>query len=205
LTLNPSHHPVPEILETPRFILRRQHPSDNALDYEAVMDSSALLHEWSHSNWPTEDFTLSDNAEDLAGHIEDFENNLAYGFSIFTPCQTRLLGSLYLEPVAPFIDDYQVNPAVLTQLKDFDVRVEYWLRRGTTERFEIDFLNTIIGWLKDDWWFANPVFGARRDMALRRTRYHQVGLIPAAVLTSHDGTRQFHFYARPFANASNPT
>lgn len=205
MTLNPSHYPVPEILETSQFVLRRQQPSDNALDYEAVMDSRALLQEWSHSEWPTEDFTLSDNAEDLAGHIEDFEADLAYGFSIFTPCQTRLLGSLYLEPVAPFIDEYQVNPADLTQLKECDVRVEYWLRRGTDERFEIDFLNAVTGWLKHDWWFANPVFGARRDMVQRRKRYLQVGMIPAAVLTSHDGTRQFHFYARSFADASNPT
>lgn len=197
MTLNPAHRPVPERFDALGFVLRRQQRSDNALDYRAVMDSRLLLRIWSDSSWPEDDFTLEQNAEDLAGHISDFDQHEAYGFSIFTPSQDRLLGSLYLESVAPFLEGYQADDVTRARLGQYDVRVEYWLRRGIDEAFELTFLTEIMGWLEHSWWFSRAAFGSRRGMLVRRDCYQKAGLVSAVTLHSHDGARQFHFHARP--------
>ena len=149
MTLNPGRNPAPATLVTPGRWRCSQRPGDNPKDYDAVMASKALLRTWSDSVWPEDDFGLQQNALDLAGHIDDFEHDLAYGFSIFTPDESRLIGSLYLDPVAPFMDDYAVDEATAARLSGFDVRLEYWLRRGTGRAFEETFVWSVLAWLKD--------------------------------------------------------
>lgn len=195
MTLNPERNPVPTTLVTSGFRLHRQRPSDNPKDYDAVMASKALLRTWSDSPWPEDDFSLQQNAEDLAGHIEDFEHDLAYGFSIFTPNESRLIGSLYLDPVAPFIDDYAVDEATATRLSEFDVRLEYWLRHDAESTFEETFVRAVLAWLEDAWWFQRPVFGSRRAMTARRALYEALGLKEVAVLMHKVEPRRFHFHA----------
>ena len=195
MTLNPERNPVPITLVSPGFRLHRQRPSDNLRDYDAVMASKALLRTWSDSSWPEDDFSLQQNAEDLAGHIEDFGRDLAYGFSIFTPDESRLIGSLYLDPVAPFIDDYAVDEATAARLLEFDVRLEYWLRRGTGRAFEETFVRAVLAWLGHAWWFQRPIFGSRRAMKARRELYETLGLKEVAVLNHRDEPRRFHFHA----------
>ncbi len=195
MTRNPERNPVPVTLVTPSFRLHRQRPGDNLKDYDAVMASKALLRTWSDSPWPEDDFSLQQNAEDLAGHIEDFGRDLAYGFSIFTPDESRLIGSLYLDPVAPFLDDYAVDETTAARLLGFDVRLEYWLRRGTKRDFEEDFVREVLVWLKDAWWFHCPVFGSRRAMTARRALYEALGLKEVAVLMHKVEPRRFHFHA----------
>lgn len=78
MSLKGQQRPVPIRFETPGFVLHRQRLSDNDKDHEAVMDSKEVLREWSGSSWPEDDFTPEGNAEDLAGHIDDYEKDLAY-------------------------------------------------------------------------------------------------------------------------------
>jgi RimJ/RimL family protein N-acetyltransferase len=194
MNLNPKHHPVPESLQTPNFVIRHQQPSDNAPDYEAVMDSKELLREWSDSPWPKDDFTLEQNAEDIAEHIEEHAHDLSYGFSIFTPDYSRLLGSLYLNPLEPLLEHYPADPQMLATLRTFDIRVEYWLRRGTAVELEKAFVQEVMTWLRCDWWFTNPVFGSRKGMTERRKLYSELGMVEVAALWNQDKTRRFHFH-----------
>ena len=195
MKLNPERNPVPITLVTPSFRLHRQRPGDNLKDYGAVMASKALLRTWSDSSWPEDDFSLQHNAEDLAGHIEDFGRDLAYGFSLFTADESRLIGSLYLDPVAPFIDDYAVDEVTAARLSEFDVRLEYWLRRGMGHAFEETFVRAVLAWLENTWWFQRPVFGSRRAMRARRALYEALGLKEVAVLMHKVEPRRFHFHA----------
>lgn len=194
MSLNPNRLPVPELLQTPNFVIRRQQPSDNALDYEAVMDSKELLREWSDSPWPEDDFSAEQNAEDIAGHIEDHAQDLSYGFSVFTPDYGRLLGSLYLNPMEPLLKNYPDDPQVLATLRAFDIRVEYWLRRGTAAELEKEFVRRVLAWLEHGWWFSRPVFGSRKGMTGRRKLYAELGMAEAAALWNADKTRRFHFH-----------
>ena len=119
------------------------------------MASKALLRTWSDSAWPEDDFSLQQNAEDLSRHIDDFEHDLAYGFNIFIPDESRFIGSLCLDPVE----------ATAARLSGFDVRLEYWLRRGTKRDFEKDFVWEVLTWLEDAWWFRRTVIARRDDGA----------------------------------------
>lgn len=195
MSLNPNKLPVPEHLNTPRFVVQRQRPEDNALDYEAVMSSKELLREWSDSEWPEDNFTLEQNAEDIAGHIEDHQNDLDYGFSIFTPDYSRLLGSLYFNPVEPLLEHYPADVGTLARLRAFDVRVEYWLRQGTSTELEKNLVREVLSWLERKWWFKAPVFGSRKGMEGRRKLYVELGMIEVAAPWNRGRTRRFHFHA----------
>lgn len=194
MNLNPQQYAIPIRLETAEFLIHRQRITDNQLDYLTVMDSKETLREWSDSEWPEDDFTLEQNAEDISGHIADHERNENYGFSIFSPNEDRLLGSLYLNAVAPLLEHYPTDPDTLARLLEFDVRIEYWLHAGTGPDLEKHFVQTILAWLEQTWWFKNPVFGSRRNMILRRDVYTELGMTEVAALRSKDGKRKFHFH-----------
>jgi hypothetical protein len=148
-------------------------------------------------NGPENDFSLEQNGQDIAEHIADHEQNSDYGFSIFTPNEDRLLGSLYLNAVAPLLESYPTDPLTLARLLEFDVRVEHWLRSGVCPEFEMRFVQAVIGWLEKKWWFKHPIFGSRKDMTSRRSLYAEFGMTEVAALLSANGLRQFHFHA-PF-------
>jgi hypothetical protein len=194
--LNPQGHRVPHELQHEGFAVRRQQPDDNARDYDAVMSSKDKLRAWSDSTWPEDDFTAEANAHDLAEHIDEHEHNLAYGYSILTPDEHAVLGSLYLLPVAPLLDGYHADEAARAMLARHDVRVEYWLRDGTDPDLELALIRAVVAWVERDWWFERPVFGSRRGMHEQRGLYERAGLRPIARLESKDGPRVFHFHAR---------
>jgi hypothetical protein len=194
MTLNPNSFEVPIRLETTDFVVHRQRISDNELDFDAVITSKKLLREWSDSEWPEDDFTLEQNAQDIAEHIADHEQNSDYGFSIFSPNEGRLLGSLYLNAVGPLLENYPTDPKTLARLLEFDVRVEYWLRSGVSPEFEMQFVKAMIGWFEDASWFKRPVFGTRKDMISRRSLYAKLGMTEIAALVSINGLRRFHFH-----------
>lgn len=64
----PSSADVPDEKRTSRLFLRPLRAADVELDYDAVMSSSEMVRCWSHSSWPAEDFTLSENLDDLKCH-----------------------------------------------------------------------------------------------------------------------------------------
>jgi RimJ/RimL family protein N-acetyltransferase len=195
MSLNPNMLEVPIRLKTADFVVHRQRISDNELDFDAVVSSKQILREWSDSEWPEDDFTLEQNAQDIAEHIADHEQNSDYGFSIFTPNEDRLLGSLYLNAVGPLLKNYPTDPMTLARLLEFDVRVEYWLRSGIGPDLELRFIRAVIGWLEEKWWFEHPVFGSRKDMTSRRSLYAEFGMTKVAALLSVNGLRRFHFQA----------
>ncbi len=195
MTLNPDHLPVPALLVTPRFVVRRQRPEDADLDFEAVMDSKAELRDWSASEWPEDDFTPEANADDLRMHIEEHEQDVAYGFSVFEPGFGRLLGSIYVDAVPPLFEGRVVDEAVAARLAPYDARLEYWLRRGTPEDLERELVREVLGWLRGAWWFRGVVLGSRPAMERRRALYESLGLAPVAVLAAADGSRRFHLHA----------
>jgi|UniRef100_A0A7C3DPI0 hypothetical protein len=83
---------------------------------------------------------------------------------------------------------------MLATLRTFDIRVEYWLRRGTPAEFEKAFVQEVMTRLRRDWWFTNPVFGSRKGMVGRRELYAQPGMLEVATLWNQDQTRRFHFH-----------
>lgn len=194
MDLNPHRQPVPEELVTPLFTIRRQQETDNAADYEAVMASKEALRTWSHSAWPEDDFTPEANLDDLRMHIAEHDRHEAYGYSVYAPDGRTLLGSLYLNAVAPFRDAYTLSEADEAVLNSADVRVEYWLRQGTPPATERAFVQAVQHWLTEAWWFSRVLFGSRRDAHAQRAVYEATGMTEQACLQSKVGDRRFHFH-----------
>lgn len=189
----------PTELRTVDAWLRRQRAADAAADHEAVMASKEALRVWCDGDWPEDGFTLEQNAEDLAGHLEDAAAGVAYGYTIWDPTRTRVLGSLYLEPTAPFLDAYAVDEAARAALATCDVRVELWLRSDLPEDVEPRVLAAVRDWLADAWPFRRPAWGSRRGMHARRAHLEALGLVEIAALEGLDGARRFHVHAAPRA------
>ncbi len=187
----------PTELRTADVWLRRQRAEDAAADHEAVMASKEALRVWCDGDWPEDGFTLDENVEDLAGHLEDAAAGTAFGYTIWDPAGTRVLGSLYLEPTAPFLDAYVVDDATRAALATCDVRVELWLRADLPDDVEPRVLASVRGWLQDAWPFQRPAWGSRRGMHARRRHLVALGLTEVAALEGRDGVRRFHVHAAP--------
>ncbi|GGL19692.1 hypothetical protein [Deinococcus radiotolerans] len=194
MTLNPDQMLVPTAFVTAHVMFRRQQLEDNEGDYDAVMDSRHDLRVWSDSPWPEDGFTREENAADLSMHMGEHDRDEGYGFSIFRTDNRQFLGSLYFHPVAPFRDHYAPSPHADARLRPLDVRVEYWLRRGTDAALHQDVLQGVQTWLKRDWWFQGVTFGSRRNMHEQRRRYEAAGLTELTQLVARDGERRFHFH-----------
>jgi len=93
---------APDCLETPLCLIERQTLDHNAADYAAVMSAREHLRAWSASEWPEHSFTLEQNREDLAGHIQDAADAIAFGYTVFDRNRTAVLGSVYLYSIAWF-------------------------------------------------------------------------------------------------------
>jgi len=61
----PKNAQVPEKLSTQEFYIRPLRTIDVEMDYSAVMSSKEMLRQWSQSDWPSDDFTITDNLIDL--------------------------------------------------------------------------------------------------------------------------------------------
>ncbi|MBW7895075.1 MAG: hypothetical protein H3C27_08165 [Opitutaceae bacterium] len=159
------------------WLLEPQSLAHNERDYAAVMAAREHLRAWSHSDWPGDDFTLAANAEDLAGHIDDARQGLAYGYSVFASDRSELLGSLYLNPTGFLTENYQTDEATRLELAAALVEVDYWLVPAREADFEFhrDFALTVDRWLRTDWGYARPLWGSRRAMGARRDFYAQIG------------------------------
>lgn len=194
--LPPGTQP-PSELRTADAWFRRQRAEDAVADYEAVMASKEALRVWCDGDWPEEGFTLEENVDDLAGHLEDAATGTAYGYTAWDPTGTRVLGSLYLEPTAPFLDAYVVDDATRAALATCDVRIELWLRSDLPRDVEPRVLAAVRDWLGTAWPFQRPSWGSRRGMHGRRAHLEALGLVEVAALTSRDGARRFFLHAAP--------
>lgn len=80
----PASVPVPQENRTSRLRLRPLRATDVELDYKAVMSSAEMLHRWSQSDWPTDDFTLAQNLADLQRHKREHIERKAFTFTVLT-------------------------------------------------------------------------------------------------------------------------
>jgi len=59
--------------------------TDAEFYYEAVMSSAEMLHRWSQSNWPIDDFTLAQNLADLQRHEREHIERMAFSSTVLNP------------------------------------------------------------------------------------------------------------------------
>ena len=145
-------------------------------DYAAVMASREHLRQWCGDDWPGDEFTLEENREDLAGHIEEAQSGFAYGYTVFDSFRLTVLGSVYLYPAAYFADRYALPPDAAAGMRRSQVLVDYWLRPEYEQSPQHDdFVRLLGGWLRNDWGYSNPAWSTRPAMKARRMLYDRLG------------------------------
>jgi hypothetical protein len=96
---SPEFNP-PTRWSTPEFVLEPLSPEHNELDFAAAQSSREHLQrtlQW--GGWPSADATLDDNRSDLEGHLDEFNNRIAYAYTVLSPDRSACLGCVYINPV----------------------------------------------------------------------------------------------------------
>jgi hypothetical protein len=110
--------PLPEPLNTTRFVLEPLEEKHAELDFEALMSCRARLRgELQWGEWPPEEFTLELNRADLRGHHDEFIRRRAFAYTVLSPDRARCLGCVYLERCAE-IDGAQLAFWVINDAVD---------------------------------------------------------------------------------------
>jgi hypothetical protein len=163
--LEPSDIPVR--LATDEFVLRPIVASDVEGDYEAVMESREYLRPWEQTGWPTDDFTLDEDREDVVMLEERHNAQQAFTYTMVTPDETECLGCVYLMPPdARSYREVTVTPVGDARWEDYGALVNFWVRTsrlasGVDERL----LAELRAWLPRDGNLGRLLFVTNEQVA----------------------------------------
>lgn len=162
----------PETLTTSTF---RIFPTNNDFfqsDFEAVMANKEMLREWSQSSWPEDDFTLQQNFDDLAQHMDDNHTHAAYGYMIYSPDLERCYGSIYVNPIENISENYQISSEEESVIRGHQARIDCWIIDDESE-LEKTIIKALITWF-DEVWKIHVLFTARPNLKKRINIYKEL-------------------------------
>jgi hypothetical protein len=170
----PDWFVVPSGLATGEFVLEPLTVEHVELDLEALMSSREMLREWSGTTWPSDEFTLAENQEDLERHDAEHRAREAFTYTVLDPVRARCLGCVY---VTPLKWNAEVNRGVLDGVGDDEAVVGFWVvEERLADGLDRRLLAALSRWLSEEWAFSSASFAT----ALAHT--HQVDLFTAAGL-----------------------
>jgi hypothetical protein len=170
----PDDFEVPAVLEMDEFVLEPLAVEHVELDLAALMSSREMLREWSGTAWPSDDFTLAENQEDLARHDGEHRRREAFTYTVLAPDRARCLGCVYITPLEW---NAEVNRGVLDGVGDDEAVVGFWvIEERLADGLDRRLLAALSRWLSEEWAFSSASFAT----ALAHT--HQVDLFTAAGL-----------------------
>jgi len=172
---------VPAEKRTHRLLLRPLRASDAERDHDAVMSSAEMLRRWSQSPWPADDFTLSQNRDDLVRHEREHEERQAFTYTVLDPPGTRCLGCVYLTPLPP-----QARP--LAEGAAHAVNIGFWVRASElSSDLDAHLLATLREWLRSEWSFDGIVFTIAEAETRQAALLTVAGLQSRSTITLPDG------------------
>jgi len=143
----PSSFEPPTTFNTKDFHFRVLDETLAEVDFAAVMSSKSRLKGifGPESQWPETDMTLAQNIESLKVHKQEFEDQIAFAYSVFSPLTNKCLGSVYIDP---------------SQSINYDCEVYLWIRDDNIALDELLY-QTVLNWLQTEWPFADIAFPGR--------------------------------------------
>jgi hypothetical protein len=143
----PSDFEIPATLETAEFRLRMLTVNDVVRDYDAVISSAEHLKTvFPGGTWP-DGLTLEQNLIDLGWHQKEFQTRRSFAYTVVSPCESRVLGCVYIDPA---------------KKQGFDAEVFLWARQDMlASGLEIRLHEAVKDWLAKDWPFASVAFPCR--------------------------------------------
>ena len=164
----------PTLYESAEFSIRPQKLSDNPSDHLAVLANQDWLRRWSGSDWPNGSFSIDDNLEDLRGHIDEHQKREAFGFAIATRNDADILGSIYVQEISDWLDDYSASSEVRAALAGANARVDMW-SRPDREPTMSSIATQVRAWF-DEAWPLSVIFCCRLNCPELLTAYTDAGL-----------------------------
>ena len=159
MSFYPPNQSVPALLRTDEFVLQPLTTAHVKLDYAALMVSNEMLRLWSGTSWPTDDFTLEENWEDLAMHDREHQERVAFTYTVLTPDETECLGCVYITPLT---NSVALNPKVLTDVAPDTAVVGFWVKQPRlADHLDERLLAVLRDWLAREWLFSAVYFSAR--------------------------------------------
>lgn len=147
MKLIPDNFKVPEMLETPKFRIRKLCAKDVYLDYMAVMSSIDIIKETRGGSWPTPELSFEDDLIDLSWHQREFEHGSSFAYTVMNLDESECLGCLYFYS-AGFRKEAPEGS---------DVDVSFWVtQKGYDQGLYPELYQAIKGWLEKDWPFKKP-------------------------------------------------
>ena len=151
----PKHVQIPKGFQTDTFVVEPLTEFHVALDYEAVVESRDFLQRWSQSTWPTIDFTIEENLDDLVRHEREHISNEAFTYTIQNITKDECLGCIYIVPL--FSEMEKAHPEIIAA--KYPVQVRYWVRSTyMNTSLEREMTQKLIDWIKIAWFFDYILF-----------------------------------------------
>ncbi|MCB8942823.1 MAG: hypothetical protein H6658_03495 [Ardenticatenaceae bacterium] len=158
MSFYPEPLPIPALLRTDEFVCKPLTTAHVELDYAALMVSKEMLRLWSGTSWPTDDFTLEENWEDLAMHDREHQERVAFTYTVLTPDETECLGCVYINPLTNSIP---LNPDVLQDVAPDEATVSFWVKQPRlADHLDERLLAALRDWFKGEWRFSAVYFAA---------------------------------------------
>ncbi len=170
----PEDAPIPERYENEEFVLRPLNETHVKLDHAALMVSKEMLRTWSGSTWPTDDFSVEENLEDMHMHYGEHLERIAFTYTMLTPNESECLGCVYIQPFARLLES---NPGIDEFISDYSTRVAFWVKSPRlADGLDKRFLAALRQWLADDWAFEAVYFNVNKDHHQQQQILSEAGL-----------------------------
>lgn len=156
----PDPLPVPESLKTAVFTLKPLTPAHVHLDYAALMSNIDLLRLWGGHNWPSAEFTLADNLQDLEWHDQEHRECIAFTYTVLSPTEDKCLGCVYINPLTKVLAGNEVE---LADVPPETPIVRFWIIEPKIAIWlDLHLLESLIDWFKTDWGFSFVLYHTRK-------------------------------------------
>jgi hypothetical protein len=177
MSFYPEHASVPSELKTEEFVVRPLRATDVELDYDALMASKEELWLAEEDGWPSEDFTLAENLEDLQTHEKEHIERTAFTFTIMNPTESECLGCLYIQPLAPVLNYMREHKIDTTAMDDYSAIVTFWVRSSRlVNHLDRRLLGALLPWFERDWAFSGVAFGTNSRVKNQVDNFNAAGL-----------------------------
>lgn len=166
--------PIPEGYSQQQFCFQILHPRYVTWDYKALMSSKDFLRRWSQSEWPTDDFSLEENLEDLSWHYEEQVDKIAFTYTVLDHNQSNCLGCIYIKPTTSIKG---LQPNELTLLVPFSHFCSFWVVDTIRDTpLEQIIFTGLINWLYTEWQFPGIFFTSNPFIPEIKDLYQKNGL-----------------------------
>jgi len=169
-----SNYSIPDSFQNTHCFCEPLKPDHIHLDYEAVMSSRQFLRLWSKSDWPSDNFQLEDNLNDLVMHEKEHIEGVAYTYTILSVDKNECLGCLYVNPtdrIEP-VTDHERN-----LLNQRPATIRFWIRNSyqNTDKESI-IVKDLISWFKLTWGLKEILFSCNKQVPGQIKLFRSSGL-----------------------------